>query len=226
MSRFNLNDNQEELLRTLVEFAKQDKLLDDKLVEMPAPDKYGGFIGAISTTDGVFRFKMSDLKALCRTDPPLATLDGGRYSITKAGYGAIESNFTSPVWLTKQAPKEVQIHIPGVVQTIKEWIPKQRFQYEEAYEAALAEYLVAQGIPAAEQQGMSLTDILAAHGIGVEIKLNPDRGEYDRLAGQIMRQLEEFGVVVVLIVRPDKRDLLDEYKSRFAGDDRVIFIIK
>ncbi len=129
-----------------------------------------------------------------------------------------------PKWLTKQAPEEAQTRVPEVVRAIEEWTPKQRFKGEEAYEAALAEYLVAQGIDAPEQQGMSLTDVLAAHGIGIEIKLTPDRSDYDRLAGQIMRQLEEYGVVVVLILRPDKRDLLDEYKSRF--DDRVVFITK
>ena len=68
--------------------------------------------------------------------------------------------------------------------------------------------------------------ILAAYGIGIEVKVNPDRGEYDRLSGQIIRQLEEFGVVIVLIIRPDKRDLLEEYKIRFVHDKRVTFIVK
>lgn len=131
-----------------------------------------------------------------------------------------------PRWQTKQAPEGIQKRVPDILKTIENWIPKQRFRNEEAYEAALAEYLSGQGIEAPEQQGMSLTDILAAHGIGVEIKLNPDRSEYDRLSGQIIRQLEEFGVVVVLIVRPDKRDLLEEYKARFDYDSRVTFITK
>jgi hypothetical protein len=131
-----------------------------------------------------------------------------------------------PRWRTKQAPEEIQKRVPYILKTIENWIPRQRYRSEEAYEAALAEHLPGQGIEASEQQGKSLTDILAAHGIGIEVELNPDRSEYDRLSGQIIRQLEEFGVVVVLIVRPDKRDLLEEYKARFECDNRVTFITK
>jgi hypothetical protein len=138
--------------------------------------------------------------------------------------GFRQQSATPPRWLTKQAPEQVQRRLPEVIQAIENWIPKQRFTDEEAYEAALAEYLAGQGIDAPEQQGMSLADILAAYGIGVEIKFKPNRGDYDRLSGQIMRQLEEFGTAVVLIIRPDRRDLLDEYASRF--DDRVVFILK
>ncbi len=129
-------------------------------------------------------------------------------------------------WLTKQASDEIQVRIPEIVQIIESWIPKQLFRSEEAYEAALAEYLEGRGITAPEQQGTSLVDILAANGIGIEAKLNPNRSEYDRLVGQIVRHLENHGNVIVLIVRPDKRDLLEEYKSRFAGDNRVIFVTK
>lgn len=136
------------------------------------------------------------------------------------------SSHSEPKWLTRKARDEVRAQVPDVIQTIEGWIPKQRYRSEESYQAALAEYLLGHGIEAPEQQGMSLTDILAASGIGIELKLNPDRNDYDRLCGQIMRQLEEFGIVVVLIIRPDKRDLLEEYISRFAHDDRVIFITK
>jgi hypothetical protein len=154
--------------------------------------------------------------------------DGGFY-ITEEGVQALEETERSqvkPQWLTKRAPEDVQKRAPEIVQVIDNWIPKQRYRTEEAYRAALAEHLEGHGITAPEQQGASLTDILAAHGIGIESKLKPDRSEYDRLAGQILRQLGEFGVVVVLILRPDRRDLLDEYKSLFAGDDRVVFMTK
>lgn len=131
-----------------------------------------------------------------------------------------------PEWMTKQAPEEVQAQANGIVKTIEDWVPKQRYKQEEAYVAALSEYLEGKGIKAPEQQGASLTDVLAAYGIGIEVKVNSDRGEYDRLSGQIIRQLEEFGVVIVLIIRPDKRDLLEEYKIRFVHAKRVTFIVK
>lgn len=129
-------------------------------------------------------------------------------------------------WLTKQAPDEIQMRIPEIVQIVESWTPKQRYRNEEAYQAALAEYLEGHGITAPEQQGASLIDILAANGVGIEIKLTPDRSGYDRLSGQIIRHLNNYGSVIVLIIRPDKRDLLKEYQSLFAGDNRVIFVTK
>lgn len=131
-----------------------------------------------------------------------------------------------PKWLTKRTSEETQLEATCVVKTIEDWIPKQRYKIEETYVAALAEFLEGKGIKAPEQKGASLTDILAKLGIGIEVKINPSRGEYDRLCGQIIRQLEEFGIVIVLIIRPDNRDLLEEYKSRFVHDQRVIFIVK
>lgn len=154
--------------------------------------------------------------------------DGGFY-IAEEGVQALETmerSLVQPEWMTTEPPEEVKHDIPRIVHVIKEWIPKQRYGSEEPYQSALAEHLLGQGVSAPEQQGASLTDILAAYGIGIEIKLKPERTDYDRLMGQIMRQLEEFGVVVVLIVRPDRADLLEEYKSKFVGDDRVVFITK
>jgi len=128
--------------------------------------------------------------------------------------------------MTKQAPEEVQAQTNAIVKAIEDWIPKQRYKHEETFVGVLAAHLEARGIKAPEQQGASLTDILAAHGIAIEVKVNPDRGEYDRLCGQIIRQLEEFGVVIVLIIRPDNQDLLAEYQTRFVRDKRVTFIVK
>jgi len=131
-----------------------------------------------------------------------------------------------PGWKTKQAPEELQAQTDDVVKVIEDWLPKQCFKYEEAYIGALAEHLEGKGITAPEQQGASLTDILAAYGIAIEAKVTPSRSEYDRLVGQIIRQLEEFGIVIVLVIRPDKRDLLVEYQNRFVDDKRVIFVVK
>jgi hypothetical protein len=129
----------------------------------------------------------------------------------------------TPKWLAKETSEEAKQNAKEIIQLIQNWIPKQRFKSEEAFVAALAEYLVGNGIHAPEQKGASLVDILA-HEIAIEAKLHPNRSEYDRLSGQIIRQLEEFGIVVVLIIRPEKGDLLDEYVDRF--DERVVFITK
>jgi hypothetical protein len=86
MSRFSLTDDQKKLLCMLVTLAEEDKLLDDSLVEVPDPDRYAGFVGIINTVDGTFRFNINDFKALCKTNPPLMTLDNHYYRITEAGY--------------------------------------------------------------------------------------------------------------------------------------------
>ncbi len=134
--------------------------------------------------------------------------------------------YTRTRWLTKQASDEVRAQASDIIKVIEGWLPKQRYKQEEVYVATLAEHLEGKGIKAPEQQGTTLTDILAVHGIGIEVKVNPSRGEYDRLLGQIIRQLEEFGIVIALIIRPDRQDLLEEYKLRFAHDQRVTFITK
>jgi len=149
-----------------------------------------------------------------------------RCTLRQKAYDAIDSNFSAMniPWMTKEAPENIQMRVTEIVEVINNWIPKLRFRTEEAYEAALAEFLDGQGIQAPEQQGKSLADILAAFGIAIEMKLNPNRDDYDRLSGQIIRHLEEYGIVIVVIARPDKQDMLDEYKSRF--DHRVIFLVK
>ena len=128
--------------------------------------------------------------------------------------------------MKKQASDESKLQASGIIKLIKDWTPKQRYQYEESFVSALSEYLEGKGIKAPEQEGGSLTDILAAYGIGIEVKVKPDRSEYDRLLGQIIRQLEEFGFVIVLLFRTDKRDLLREYEDKFINDPRVVFIVK
>ncbi len=150
---------------------------------------------------------------------------GGKVStiwLTSDGFKQTQEE--KPKWLKKHVSEEVQRKVSDIASLINSWTPKQRYKHEESYVAALAEYLEGKGIKAPEQKGSSLTDILAASGIGLEIKLHPNRDDYDRLTGQIIRQLEEFGIVIVLIIRPDKRDLLEEYQSKF--DKRVTFIIK
>jgi hypothetical protein len=92
VSRLSLIDNQKELLRALVTLATEDKLQDDVLVEVP-DDRYGRFVGVISTVEGPFRFNMNDFKALCETNPPLVVLDGDHYLITEAGYDAVRTGF-------------------------------------------------------------------------------------------------------------------------------------
>jgi hypothetical protein len=152
---------------------------------------------------------------------------GGLY-ITDDGIQALDdmSRPARPEWQTRQPPEQVAKRIPEIIEMVEAWIPKKGYRGEEAYQAALAEYLEGHGVAAPEHQGTSLVDILAAYGVGIEAKLAPDRSGYDRLCGQIMRHLEEHGTVIVLILRPDKRDLLDEYQRRFAGDERVTFIVK
>jgi hypothetical protein len=227
----NLTSEQKNLIRWLVQQVEDGKLAQEFTVtwRTAGPPLIAGFGDDTSQiTKGKLEGLADAQMISCvpeYADGSMVSIDW-RCTLRQKAYDAVASDFSAVniPWLTKQAPENVQMHVPEIVQAIEKWVPKQRYATEETYEAALAEYLVGLGIDAPEQQGRSLTDILAAQGIGVEVKLRPSRAKYDRLSGQIMRQLEEFGVVVVLILRPDKRDLLNEYSARF--DDRVIFVIK
>lgn len=227
----NLASEEKNLIRWLVQQVEDGKLEREFRIAWRAawPPLIAGFEGDTSRITRGRLESLADAQMISYiqeyAEGSMVSTDW-RCTLRQKAYDAVASNFSAVdiLWLTKQASNSIKMRVPEVIRAIEEWTPKGRFKGEEAYEAALAEYLVAQGIDAPEQQGMSHVDILAAHGIGIEIKLTPDRSDYDRLSGQIMRQLEEYGVVVVLILRPDKRDLLDEYKSRFG--DRVIFITK
>jgi hypothetical protein len=229
--RLNLTSDQKDLIKWLVEQVKDGQFPRECTVTWtPAgPPLIAGFEGDTSriTKGGLEALADAQMISCIPEYAEGSTVSvDWRCTLRQKAYDAVASNFAAAdiPWLTKRAPEEIQELVPWILKAIEGWVPKQRFRTEEAYEAALAEYLMGLGVDAPEQQGGSLTDILAAQGIGIEIKLTPDRTEYDRLSGQIMRQLEEFGVVVVLILRPDKRDLLDEYRARF--DDRVIFVTK
>jgi hypothetical protein len=168
----NLTSEQKNLIRWLVQQVEDGKLAQEFTVtwRTAGPPLIAGFGDDTSQiTKGKLEGLADAQMISCvpeYADGSMVSIDW-RCTLRQKAYDAVASDFSAVniPWLTKQAPENVQMHVPEIVQAIENWIPKQRYAAEEAYEAALAEYLVGLGIDAPEQQGRSLTDILAAHSL-------------------------------------------------------------
>ena len=63
----------------------------------------------------------------------------------------------------------------------------------------------------------------------LELKKNPNRGEFDRLSGQIQRHIEEYGKLIIVVCQLETRDLFNEYKNRSEDNyssNQLIWISK
>lgn len=115
-----------------------------------------------------------------------------------------------------------------VSDAVRGWIPRQNRRSEEAYKAELAEYLRHNGFPKTrEEEGVSNPDILVDEKVPVELKLNPDRSELNRLSGQLLDMKEEFGCVIACIVQTKgSLDSIERFKLRFKNDTDTVTIVK
>ena len=91
-----------------------------------------------------------------------------------------------------------------------------------------AEYLRSHGYPRTrEEEGVSNPDILVDEKVPVEIKLNPDRSELNRLSGQLLDMKSEFGGVIACIIQTKgSLDLVERFQVRFRDDQQVVIIVK
>lgn len=113
---------------------------------------------------------------------------------------------------------------------IKHWIPARRYSTEEGYQAELNSMLEHKyGFKVQSEVGTTQVDILVNDNIPIELKKNPNRGDLDRLSGQIMRNVEEYGKLIVVICQLETKELFLEYKNRLKkrySPEELIFIIK
>lgn len=120
-----------------------------------------------------------------------------------------------------------RISLDSVAEIVEKWIPRQKRKSEEAYKAELAEYLRNNGFPrTTEERGESACDVLVEETVPVELKKDPDKAELDRLSGQMLDMLTEYGCVVACIVRATRGDLIKKFSKRFKNDKNVKIIIK
>ena len=64
-----------------------------------------------------------------------------------------------------------------------------------------------------EEFGESKIDLLVRKEYAIEIKKDPDLGEYDRLFGQLARHLQNQCKVIVLILEATRKDKFDKFAT-------------
>lgn len=117
-----------------------------------------------------------------------------------------------------------------LLKVIREWTPARRRNSEGEYKIELRKHLESLRYELNEEYGESKNDLLVQSTYTIEVKKDPDLGEYDRLFGQIARHLQHQLKVIVVIhegTRGDKYDnfaaLVDKY---FNVGEMSVEIIK
>lgn len=115
-----------------------------------------------------------------------------------------------------------------VIQAIKEWIPRKRYVSEDGYRVDLASYLEGSGFITRMDAGETKVDILVNSSIPIELKKNPRQSAYDRLVGQITRNVRAYGFVITVICDVTRGEMFEDFEhvisSRFSQSE--VYIIK
>lgn len=118
-----------------------------------------------------------------------------------------------------------------LIKNIRTWSPARRRNNEEAYKIELRGHLQSAGYTLNEEYGESRYGLLVHQKYAIEIKKDPNLGEYDRLFGQLARHLQHQHKVIVLILEATRGDHYDNFTAlvdRFLniGDSSVDIIKK
>ncbi|MHA2246600.1 MAG: hypothetical protein ACXADY_16780 [Candidatus Hodarchaeales archaeon] len=118
--------------------------------------------------------------------------------------------------------------IKSLSNMIGDWVPSRRFKTEETYQNDLRTYLeYKKNLEVQVEAGITQVDILVEKAIPIELKKNPKRTDFDRLFGQIERNIEVYGKLIVVICQLQSRDLFNEYKNRCQySTEQLEWIIK
>lgn len=117
-----------------------------------------------------------------------------------------------------------------IIADIRSWSPGRRRNSEEGYKVELRGHLKSLGYEVNEESGESNVDLLISKKHMIEIKKDPNLGEYDRLFGQLARHLQHQLRVIALIFDAPSEDnfsnfasLVDSYLNK---EKKTVEIIK
>ena len=117
-----------------------------------------------------------------------------------------------------------------LMKDVREWTPDRRRSSEETYKVELRAHLKSLDYELNEEYGESKFDLLVGRKFAIEIKKDPDLGEYDRLFGQVARHLQHQCKVIVLILEATRKDKYDNFTAlvdRYLNvDENSVEIIK
>jgi hypothetical protein len=100
-----------------------------------------------------------------------------------------------------------------VIRDIRHWTPARRRNSEGEYKIELLKHLESLQHELNEEFGESKFDLLVRGAYAIEVKKDPDLGEYDRLFGQIARNLQHQLRVIVVIFGATRGDRYDNFTA-------------
>lgn len=130
---------------------------------------------------------------------------------------------------TPRDRKVVNPSFQKLCQVLELWFPRRVRRYEESYKAELTEHLSHTFLHVREEAEGGLCDILVAKRHPIHLKVNPEKGQYDTLCGQILRTLSEFKHVACIIIGISSSELYHDFMDMIrasAGASKVRFFPK
>ena len=100
-----------------------------------------------------------------------------------------------------------------LIKDVRGWTPARRRNSEAEYKIELRKHLESLKHELNEEFGESKYDLLVRREYAIELKKDPDLGEYDRLFGQLARHLQHQCKVIVLILDASRKDKYDNFAS-------------
>jgi hypothetical protein len=100
-----------------------------------------------------------------------------------------------------------------LIDNVRSWTPARRRNSEGEYKIELRKHLESLHYPLNEEYGESQFDLLIEKKYVIELKKDPDLGEYDRLFGQLARHLQHSRHAIVLILEATRKDKYDNFTT-------------
>lgn len=100
-----------------------------------------------------------------------------------------------------------------LIREIRDWTPARRRNSEGEYKIELRKHLESLKHELNEEFGESRVDLLVRGTYAIEVKKDPDLGEYDRLFGQTGRHLQHQLKVIIVILEATRGDRYDNFAA-------------
>jgi hypothetical protein len=118
----------------------------------------------------------------------------------------------------------------GLVEVIRQWMPNQRYKYEDGYAVDLRSFLQNRGYECRGEAGVSSADIEVDGKFPIEVKKNPTLTQYDRMIGQLVRHCRSKGCAVAVVCDVKRGDLHADFehnvKHGLVHADRIRIVAK
>jgi len=129
-----------------------------------------------------------------------------------------------------EKPKGGSPELEQVLDDIRDYRPLRQYEKEKELEDSVVSWLAAKKHRVRTQEAYENARIDAVIGhVGIEIKLGPDEGEFDRLYGQIDKYLKHLNHIIVVIGRERSKESTERFKDRIRDRDWLgsrVFIVR